>query len=72
MNILNIFSPKKPKESLQEFKKIRKLTQKQLAVLLGISQTYISLYFSGKRTFGAKTAIRISQKTGIPIENLIQ
>ena len=48
------------------------LTRKELAKELGITEAYLSYFFNGKRTFGTKAALRISQKTGIPLENLIK
>lgn len=58
--------------SLQEYMKKNDLSRKQLAEKLGITEQYLSFIFSGKRTFGAQAALRISKITGIPIENLIK
>jgi len=72
MNILNIFKKRKEADSLERFRDRNKLTNRDLARLLGVSESYISHYFNGKRTFGASIAIRISDKTGIPMRELYQ
>jgi len=58
--------------SLKEYMKKKKLSRKDLAIELGITQQYLSMYFNGRRNFSTKLALSISKKTGIPIENLIQ
>ena len=72
MKLLRLFLGKQPFLSLMEYMQTRKLSRQELAIKLNVSESYLSLYFSGKRTFGAQTALRISRITGIPIENLIK
>lgn len=62
---------KKNFKSLKEFKKYHRYTNRQLAAVLGISESYVSHYFTGRRTFGKKIALRISKKIGIPLESLL-
>lgn len=59
-------------KTLKEFKRYHRFTNRQLAAVLGISESYISHYFTGRRTFGKKIALQIFKKTGIPLENLIK
>lgn len=47
-------------------------TQKQLAAKIGITETYISLILRGKRTFGARKALEVSQILGVPMEDLFR
>ena len=61
-----------PFKSLKEYMKKKNLSRKELAKKLGITEQYLSFIFSGKRTFGKKTALRISKITGIPLEKLIK
>jgi len=58
------------KEALRALQAAKKLSQNKFASFLGISSTYLSLFYSGKRTFGGKTALRISVLTRIPMEEL--
>lgn len=67
-----IFKRKLKAKHLLDYMKKNNLSRKELAKELGITEAYLSYFFNGKRTFGTKAALRISQKTGIPIENLIQ
>ena len=46
--------------------------QRELARDLKLSDVTISLYLHGKRSFGIKTALRVSAHTGIPIMELFQ
>jgi predicted transcriptional regulator len=67
-----IFSKKSQTLSLKEYMEKNKLSRRELSRILGITESYLSYYFSGKRKFGAQTALRISDITGIPVENLIR
>lgn len=58
--------------SLKDFKKTKKLTNKQLAKMFDITEGYISHYFTGRRRFGGKKALEIHEATGVPIEKLIR
>lgn len=46
--------------------------QGELAADLKLSDATISLYFHGKRSFGIKTALRVSAYTRIPLAELFQ
>lgn len=46
--------------------------QRELALDLGMSDAMISRYFAGKKSFSAKSALRIARQTGIPMEELFQ
>jgi len=46
--------------------------QRELARHLKLSDAMISRYFSGQKLFSARTALRISHQTGIPMEDLFQ
>jgi plasmid maintenance system antidote protein VapI len=46
--------------------------QHELAVELNLSDATISLYLNGIRSFSPDTAMRVSAKTGIPLEALFQ
>ena len=58
------------RKALRVLQTAKKLSQNKFADFLGISPTYLSLFYSGKRTFGGKTALRISALTEIPMEEL--
>jgi transcriptional regulator with XRE-family HTH domain len=57
--------------SVREFRKSLGLTQRQLAKRWGMSQPAISRLEKGHSAMLPKDAIRISKKTGIPLEALI-
>ena len=57
---------------LKRWMKQRELSQADLARQFGISTAYLSFFLNGHRTFGAKTALRISRLTGIPMEELFR
>jgi transcriptional regulator with XRE-family HTH domain len=46
--------------------------QRELARDLKLSDATISLYLHGIRSFGVKTALRVSSHTGIPLVELFQ
>ena len=70
---LSFLKRKRSPKTLREYMKKNHIkTQADLAEKLNVSEAYISRYFSKDRSFGAKTALRISEITGIPVENLIQ
>ncbi|MCX7974066.1 MAG: helix-turn-helix domain-containing protein [Candidatus Aminicenantes bacterium] len=58
-------------ETLSQFKEKRQLTNKQLAELFGISEIYVAFLLSGKRVPSKRLALRISERTGIPVLNLL-
>jgi transcriptional regulator with XRE-family HTH domain len=57
--------------NLAEFKEKKGVTGRQLARLLGISESYLSEILSGKRSPSKKAARAISEKTGVPVMNLL-
>ena len=60
----------KPK-SLREYKENQGLTIKELAEELGVSPVYVTFLLSCKRRPSSRLAKSISEKTGIPILNLL-
>ncbi|MBN2251482.1 MAG: helix-turn-helix transcriptional regulator [Candidatus Altiarchaeota archaeon] len=59
------------KRSLSEFKKVQRLSNQAMAKLLDVSSAHLSMILSGQRTPSRKLAQRISERTGIPILNLL-
>lgn len=59
------------KRSLSEFKKVKRLSNQAMAKLLGVSSAHLSMILSGQRTPSRKLAQRISERTGIPVLNLL-
>ena len=56
--------------SLSDLRKERNLTQKQLAIELGMSTSAIALYESGKRFPPLKKAIHIAEFFDLPVERI--
>lgn len=59
------------KRSLSEIKKNKGLSNQAMASWLGISDAHLSMILSGQRIPSRKLARRISEKTGIPLLNLL-
>ena len=57
--------------NLYEYKETKGLTGREMARQFGISESYLSEVLSGHRSLSKKLAVRISEKTGIPILNLL-
>lgn len=57
--------------NLAEYKEKKGLTSRELAAVLGISESYLSEVLSGKRSLSKKLACLASEKTGIPLLNLL-
>ncbi len=57
--------------NLAEYKEKRGLSGADLAKEFGITTAHLSMLMSGKRSPSRKLAQRISEKTGIPILNLL-
>lgn len=57
--------------NLTEFKEKKGVTGRELARILEMSESYLSEILSGKRSPSKKAAKFISEKTGIPIINLL-
>lgn len=56
---------------LSQYKENKGLSGKEMAQLLGISESYFSEILSGQRSISKKLALKISEKTGIPVLNLL-
>ncbi|WP_081665727.1 helix-turn-helix domain-containing protein [Ruminiclostridium papyrosolvens] len=56
---------------LKQIRKRKRLTQIEFANLLGVSQCYVTLLESGKRTPSMSMLEQFSEKLGIPIEKLL-
>jgi len=56
--------------SLAEFKNRNNLTNRQIANLFGISPSLVSHHLAGRRAIGVMAAIRINDRTGIPLASL--
>jgi len=64
---------RKKRQALREYMLGRGMKrQRELARLLGMSDAMLSQYFAGKKSFSAKSALRIAHQTGIPMEELFQ
>ena len=64
---------RKKRQALREYMLDRGMKrQRELARLLGMSDAMLSQYFAGKKSFSAKSALRIAHQTGIPMEELFQ
>lgn len=59
------------KRSLSEFKKVKRLSNQAMAELFGVSNAHLSMILSGQRIPSRKLAQRISERTGIPVLNLL-
>jgi len=57
--------------SLREYKESRGLTIRQLAEEIGVSAIYMAFLLTNKRRPSPSLAKVISEKTGIPILNLL-
>lgn len=58
---------------IREYRKKRRLTQKQLAARVGVSQAYICSLESGKRRNPSIGILfRIAKETGAPLQRLIK
>jgi transcriptional regulator with XRE-family HTH domain len=58
-------------KELREFQESLDLNQRQMARLLGISESYLSEILAGRKTPSKKLARKISQMTGISILKLL-
>lgn len=58
-------------ETLQQYKRTARLTQKELARQLGISQAYLSQLCSGEATPSLPTARKIAELTGQPMTQVL-
>lgn len=57
---------------LHEIRKERGLTQVELAKILGVNQSSISMLESGNRDPSFKLLLRMSERLCVPIEELIK
>ena len=58
-------------QSIQEQRRIRGLSQKQLAELLGVSQSMVSQWENGEENFTIATIVKISSVLGLSLCNPI-
>lgn len=58
-------------ENIKKYRKIRGLTQKELAELCGLATGTIQQYELGKRTPNINTIIEISKKLEVTVDNLM-
>lgn len=54
---------------LQEILNKKQITQKQLAILTGLTETYISYFISGKRGMSLETAKKIAKALNVKIDD---
>ncbi len=54
---------------LQEILNEKQITQKQLAILTGLTETYISYFISGKRGMSLETAKKIAKALNVKIDD---
>lgn len=60
-------------EMIKEYRKSKKLTQKQLAARVGVSQAYIcSLELGKRRNPSISILYRIAEETGAPLQSLVK
>ena len=57
-------------KALEDFRRTKKLTQMQLAELIGVPQGQVSNWLSKKRSPRAKSLKLISERTGITLDKL--
>lgn len=51
---------------------MEKITQKAIAEFLGVSQAFLSDLKHKRRTFSLRTAIRISERTGLDLQKIVK
>jgi plasmid maintenance system antidote protein VapI len=56
---------------LEKYMRDQGLNQAELSRSLHVSESLISHYLKGRRSLGARLALRISQLTGIPVLELL-
>ena len=59
-------------KGLKRIRKMRLITQKQLADAIGITQAMVSHYETGRRTPDLETAARIANALGCKVDDLIK
>ncbi len=57
--------------NLAQYKEKNRLSGREMARRLEISESYLSEIMSGQRSLSKKLAKKISEKTGIPLLNLL-
>ena len=58
-------------EPLKKYLQESGISQHELSLKLGVSESIVSYYLNGKRRPGRDMALRISQLTGIPVLELL-
>lgn len=64
--------PEKLKKSLREYLDNNKLTQRELAEKLDITEAAVSRYVTGTRIPSLETVIRIARVTGISLDEMVR
>ncbi len=63
---------KKPQAAIMSFQREKGfLTRRQLAAALGIREDILSRYLNGKRGLSVRAAFQVSEKSGIPVADLL-
>ena len=63
---------KKSYASIEAYRSATKTTQQALAKLLGISQSALSMIEAGERIPRGRLALRIHDRTGVPLATLLR
>jgi transcriptional regulator with XRE-family HTH domain len=63
---------KNARERVKERLKKAKRTQRDLASVLDVSESYLSELLSGKRRVSLEMALKLEQETGVPIRDFAQ
>lgn len=58
-------------KTLRAFLAATRISQTELAALLGVSHSTVSYWAAGKRTPRLSVAVKLSRLTGIPVERLV-
>ena len=59
-------------ERLQDWMNAKGVNQKYLARLAGISEQHLCMVLRGSRRCSLRVALRLSELTGVPVENICQ
>lgn len=62
----------RPRQNLAAYLDAMRMTQRQLAKKLGISQGAVSMYVTGQRVPRPEMAMRIHELTHVPLARLLQ
>lgn len=59
-----------PIHPLKSYRERKRLSQQELAEMLGVSRAMVGLIETGKRSMNARRADRVARETGVPRECL--